>query len=95
MTEPLTERQKILLEADDRVQEAKPYLAERFKKAAMPVESISTLLSSDFPDPGIGIGVELSRLPTAEETPQLPKRYDGIPVKYVMRKDGKTLTVTW
>lgn len=96
MKEEPTERQKILLAADDKARAVRPALAELFKKAALPVESILTLISGDFPEPNIGLGVILSRSPTQGETKLLPLSYEGVPIKYSRRKKSGTLdAVGW
>lgn len=96
MQEKLTERQKALLAADDKARAVKPVLAQLFKEAALPVESIGTLSSGEFPDPYIGLGVILSRSPTQDETKLLPLNYEGVPIKYSRRrKSGSLDAVGW
>lgn len=91
MSEQLTPAQIALNEARDNAEEAKLGLANRFTKAAMPVEAVSLVLDEN----GFGVAVHMSRRPTSAEIPELPKLYDGVGVQYFTRENGQTMKLKW
>lgn len=82
----MADKDSHVMKAFNKAKDAQIALYDQFKKSALPVETVSVVWSAGT----VGVGIHLSCDPSPQELPQLPNEYDGVPVSYYTRRNGKT-----